>query len=199
MHRATNLDLRLFYDCNWLSLSSYNQISAAYNFVKDEILFGYNISDKINASRILSDGFGQCNTKSTLLITLLRAMNIPSRIHAFYLDHNVQKGVLSGLSYILAPKLILHTWAEVWFNNEWIPLEGVILDKKYIESFQLQSKEKNIPSKSFQGYAFGVDNLYDIDVTWNGNATYIQSTGIVTLTFYIFYIFYIDYLNSVIT
>ena len=35
---------------NWQELDDYNKIGAAYQFVKDEILFGYNESDDISAS-----------------------------------------------------------------------------------------------------------------------------------------------------
>lgn len=50
---------------------------AKYNFVRDEILFGYNADDTILASRVLAEGYGQCNTKGTLFMALLRGADIP--------------------------------------------------------------------------------------------------------------------------
>ena len=41
----------------------FERIKSIYGFVRDDILFGYNIDDDISASRVLSDGYGQCNTK----------------------------------------------------------------------------------------------------------------------------------------
>ncbi len=65
----------------WKFLKEEERTKAVYNFVKDEILFGYNVDDNIRASRVLKDGYGQCNTKGTLFMALLRALGIPCRIH----------------------------------------------------------------------------------------------------------------------
>ncbi len=54
-----------------------------YEFVRDEIAFGYNRDDTLSASEVLRDGYGQCNTKGTLLMALLRAAGIPARFHGF--------------------------------------------------------------------------------------------------------------------
>ena len=56
---------------SWRGLSEYDQIGAAYDFVRNEIAFGYNRADDIPASEVLSDGYGQCNTKGTLLMLSL--------------------------------------------------------------------------------------------------------------------------------
>ena len=65
----------------WMSLPTYDRIGAAYGFVKDEIVFGYNRSDAIAASEVLQDGYGQCNTKGNLLVALLRHLEVPARFH----------------------------------------------------------------------------------------------------------------------
>ena len=62
---------------NWTSLGLHDRVGAAYAFVRDEIAFGYNTQDDLPASRVLADGIGQCNTKGTLLMALLRAMDVP--------------------------------------------------------------------------------------------------------------------------
>ena len=65
----------------WDGLSDYHKIGAAYHFVKDEIMFGYNQSDNLTASQVLKDGYGQCNTKATLFMALLRRLGIQCRFH----------------------------------------------------------------------------------------------------------------------
>lgn len=57
----------------WKELDEFERIKAIYNFVRDDILFGYNEDDAICASKVLFDGYGQCNTKGTLFMALLRA------------------------------------------------------------------------------------------------------------------------------
>ena len=71
--------LQLIRSKNWSSLDTVERVKAIYNYVRDEIKFGYNSSDEIKASQILKDGYGQCNTKSTLLMALLRANGIPNQ------------------------------------------------------------------------------------------------------------------------
>ena len=52
----------------WVVLEPRARIGAVYDFVRNEIPFGYNASDLLPASRVLDDGHGQCNTKATLLM-----------------------------------------------------------------------------------------------------------------------------------
>ena len=75
----------------WKKIEDFELIKSIYNFVRDEILFGYNIDDDIPASRVLSDGFGQCNTKGTLFMALLRACDIPCRVHGLQSIRNYRK------------------------------------------------------------------------------------------------------------
>ena len=74
----------LISDKGWRDLSEYDAIGAVYHFVKDEILFGYNRCDTLKASEVLDDGIGQCNTKSTLLMALLRGLGIACRLHGLH-------------------------------------------------------------------------------------------------------------------
>ena len=61
----------------WKEQNEFDRLKAIYNFVRDEVAFGYNIDDRILASKVLKDGYGQCNTKGTLFMALLRACIIP--------------------------------------------------------------------------------------------------------------------------
>ena len=65
----------------WKDLLPYDAIGAIYDFVRNEIRFGYNASDEFPASAVLADGYGQCNTKGTLLMALLRSAGVPCRFH----------------------------------------------------------------------------------------------------------------------
>ena len=101
----------------------YNEIAFGYNeiaFGYNEIAFGYNEMDELPASRVLADGYGQCNTKGTLLMALLRAAGVPCRFHGFTIDKSLQKGAITGVAYWLAPQKIIHSWVEVWFGNRWV-------------------------------------------------------------------------------
>ena len=166
----------LIYERGWRDLPEYDVIGAVYHFVKDEILFGYNRCDTLTASEVLSDGIGQCNTKSTLLMALLRALGIPCRLHGFTVSKDFQKGATSGIVSFLAPSEIVHTWVEVLFQNRWIVLEGVIIDDGFLQSIKQMYPEAN---GFFRRYAIAVDDFPNLAVSWNGNDTFIQSKAIV--------------------
>lgn len=47
----------------WYALDEYERIASIYDFVQNEIAFGYNVADDITASQVCYDGYGQCNTR----------------------------------------------------------------------------------------------------------------------------------------
>jgi hypothetical protein len=159
----------------WKQLSEKDRILSIYNFVRDEIRFGYNAVDDISASKVLKDGFGQCNTKGTLFMSLLRGCGIPCRVHGFMVDKVMQKGAVTGFAYKQAPKEILHSWVEIFYKDKWLNIEGFILDMKYLN--KLQSKFKDC-STNFCGYAVSTPDLQKPQVEWNENDTYIQKVSI---------------------
>lgn len=161
---------------NWNSLDTVEKVKVIYNFVRDEIKFGYNESDLIPASKVLTDGYGQCNTKSSLFMALLRAVGVENRIHGFMIDKALQKGAISGIWYFLSPRKIVHSWVEVKIKDQWYILEGIILDKAYLQALQ----EKFSDCKTtFCGYGVYTDNFKNPIVDWNLNNTYIQDKGII--------------------
>jgi len=162
-------------DRDWPSLDDAARIAAVYTFVRDEIPFGYNASDDVPASGVLADGYGQCNTKTTLLMALLRAVGVPARFHGATIHKRLQQGVVRGLLYRIAPQNIIHSWAEVWFECRWVGLEGVILDASYLDG--VRAKFPQIRG-SFLGYGVGTDNLAQPPIEWTGTDTAIQATGV---------------------
>ncbi len=159
----------------WRSHKEFERIKAIYNYVRDEILFGYNTDDSISASKVLADGYGQCNTKGTLFMALLRACGIPCRVHGFTIDKKLQKGAMTGLVYALAPKNVFHSWVEVQLDGVWYELEAFILDKTYLE--KLQDANPNCTG-AFCGYGVAVRDFRHPVIDFNRNNTYIQSEGI---------------------
>lgn len=160
---------------NWRDLGEFDRLRSIYDFVRDEVLFGYNVDDDIPASRVIADGFGQCNTKATLFMALLRACGIPCRIHGFTIDKALQKGTMTGPVYHLAPRNVLHSWVEVYFEDRWYELEGLILDASYLAAVQAANPDC---VGAFCGYGIATTDFRDPTVSFNRNDTYIQSEGI---------------------
>jgi hypothetical protein len=159
----------------WRGLPLHDRIGAVYDFVRNEVAFGYNASDELPASRVLADGIGQCNTKGTLLMALLRAAGVPCRFHGFTIDKALQKGAITGAAYLLAPRRIIHSWVEVWVERRWVALEGFILDASYLTSLQTRFPG----AKRFCGFGAATPDLSAPAVEWKGEDTFIQKEGIV--------------------
>ena len=158
----------------WSDLPPFDRIGAVYTFVRDGIAFGYNRDDAIPASAVLTDGYGQCNTKATLLMALLRALDVPCRLHGFTIHKSLQRGVVPEIAYRIAPDDILHSWVEIEWDGRWVNLEGFILDVPFLSSLQREFEG----ATSLCGYGAGTDCLADPGTDWSGADTYIQRTGI---------------------
>ena len=157
----------------WKKLDEFEKIKQVYNFVRDA--FGYNVSDTICASKVLADGFGQCNTKGTLFMALLRCVGVSCRVHGFTIDKKLQKGAMTGIVYRSAPQNIFHSWVEVFYQEKWYELEAFILDKAFLSKLQTLNADC---VGGFCGYGVAVKDFQNPVIDWNGNSTYIQSEGI---------------------
>ena len=166
---------RLVRERGWMDQGEAERVKSIYLFVRDEILFGYNSDDSLSASKVLFDGYGQCNTKATLFMALLRTCRIECRIHGFTIDKRLQKGTMTGLVYLLAPRKVFHSWVEVHLGGVWYSLEGIILDKVYLE--KLQKKFSSVTGP-FTGYGVAVKDFRHPPIDFSLNSTYIQSEGI---------------------
>jgi len=173
----SNIIQNLIQKQNWINLSEYEKIKSIYNFVQNEILFGYNCKDNLNADEVLVDGYGQCNTKATLLMALLRGVNIPCRLHGSEVSKDFQRGVTTALISKLAPKTIIHTWVEVYYNEQWLDLEGVILDKAYFNA--IKTKYSHDKKDKFRHFAIATNNFQSLSIEWDGSSTYVQSAAVV--------------------
>ena len=170
-----HMDIRKLVDeRKWRTLEIYDRIGAVYDFVRNEIKFGYNRQDDIRASEVLADGYGQCNTKGTLLMALFRAVGIPCRLHGFTIRKILQSGVVPPIVLPITPPNILHSWVEIYYEGKWVNLEGFILDDDYIQALQMKYPDKT----ALCTYGAGTDNLQNPSVKWSGTDTYIQKTGI---------------------
>lgn len=161
---------------SWNDLDEYAKIGAIYDFVQNHILLGYNKYDDLTATQVLSDGIGQCNTKATLIMAFLRAVGVPCRLHGTWVTKVFQRNLMPKIMAKLAPPQIVHTWAEVYYNGEWLSLEGVITDKKYISG--LQKMFPDYKGKFFD-YAVAVQDFNNLQIDWKGENTTVQQQAVI--------------------
>ena len=118
---------------HWKEQNKFDCLKSIYNFVRDDIEFGYNFDDNISASQVLEDGYGQCNTKGTLFMALLRACEIPCRVHGFMIDKQLQKGAMSGFVYKNAPQNIFQSLFYVIISPSIFFVKMYIVNRDKIE------------------------------------------------------------------
>jgi Transglutaminase-like superfamily len=166
---------RLVESRGWDDADVDGRAQALYDFVRDEIPFGYNRDEAIPASRVLQEGFGQCNTKGTLLMALLRRCGVPCRLHVLTVDKRLQAGLIPASLLARLPASIVHSWVEAHVGDEWIVLEGVIVDTSLLSRIQ-----SRFPAwrGSFCGFGLACDDLHDPPVAWSGTDTYIQHRAV---------------------
>ncbi|UDL03374.1 transglutaminase-like domain-containing protein [Marinobacter sp. CA1] len=166
---------RLVRQQGWREMPEPEGTRAIYLFVRDQIQFGYNASDDLSASKVLADGYGQCNTKGTLLMALLRAVGIPARLHGFTIYNELQRGAIPDYLFGLAPDQIIHSWVEARVGGRWLELEGYIIDQRYLGQVQKRFTDHRGP---FYGFGIAASCLSSPDNEWTGGNTYIQKLGI---------------------
>ena len=105
--------------------SSATKLKKLYTFVSS-IKLGYNKNDTISASHVLKDGYGQCNTKVTLLMALARSAGIPCRVHCYKISREAQRNRIPSWLFFFAPKETLFTWPDFYIEGAWQPLQKIV-------------------------------------------------------------------------
>lgn len=122
------------------------KMNRIFRFVRDEIPFGFPLEvDLVKASETLRLGYGQCNTKATLLLALSRAAGIPARIHFSLIDKDIQRGFFTGLARWLMLREISHSWVEVQIKGRWRRIDTFINDKALFDAAVSRMKRLGWP------------------------------------------------------
>lgn len=109
---------------------------------------------------------------------VLRGAGIPCRFQGFTIDKTLQKGAITGVAYVLAPRSIIHSWIEVWFGGRWVELEGFILDMNYLSKLQERFADRE---GAFCGFGAAKPDLRNPGVEWTGwNTTSRMTTSTTT-------------------
>lgn len=117
------------------------KLDQIFHFVRDDIRFAFPLDgDLVKASETIQLGYGQCNTKATLLLALCKAADIPARIHFSLITKDIQKGFFTGIAYWLMPQEISHSWIEVEIDDRWRRIDTFINDLPLFNSAKAKIK-----------------------------------------------------------
>lgn len=121
-----------------------NKLRRLFHYVRDDIHFAFPIEgDFIKASDTIRLGYGQCNTKATLLLALCKATGIPARIHFSLITTDIQRGFFTGLAYWLMPHEISHSWIEVEIDGRWTRIDTFINDLPLFNAAKIELRRRS--------------------------------------------------------
>lgn len=131
-----------------------SRAQAAHDHVSRTIRFGFRPAfHDMKASETLAAGVGFCNTQSTLMIALLRALGVPTRAH--FVDISAE---------VLAPgtPYVDHSWTEAWIDGAWRRTDSYIVDPPLLEKAKTRLKRS--------GRALGYGAHVNGTSAWDGRA-----------------------------
>jgi hypothetical protein len=111
--------------------------------------------NSVSSLTVLRRGRGDCHTKSTLLVALLRAIGIPSRLRFLTLRADFLRGVID-----LGNLPIEHCCVEVLLDDRWVAVDSHVMDPLLARAAQAML----IKERSDLGY--GMHRLGATD--WDG-------------------------------
>ncbi len=119
------------------------KLQALFDFVRDEVRFGYpKNGDIVRASETIRLGFGQCNTKATLLAALARAVGLETRMHFSTIDKSIQRGIFPRWLFKRMPAELSHSWVEVNVEGRWRRIDAFINDRDFYRAGRKALRER---------------------------------------------------------
>jgi hypothetical protein len=131
-----------------------------YNFVRDEIKFGFDKKFyEYTASEVLKSRISFCNPKGTLFCTLLRAANIPARQHFVGINMKILDGAGDITRFAAYGD---HCYSEVWLDEKWVKLDGYVVDSV------MYRNSRKLLNDSVDKKTIGWGIHTDGDIEWDG-------------------------------
>ena len=158
---------------SWAALPEQERIGAVCDFVRDEIPFGYNSSDDLPASAVLADGYGQCNTKTTLLMALLRGSGIGSPPSWSHHRQGNSSDVAGSARFRVRARH--HPWAEgVGCGGRWVEPGELISTRLSVQ----RAGRTPVAQDHSSAMAWAPTTWREPPVRWCGILYNDQATGI---------------------
>jgi len=104
---------------------------AVFYFVRDEIKFDVYVGDFfISAEEVLEIREGSCVTKATLMVEMMRLVDIPARYHFVLIKREGLKDIIHPFVYKFWPEEFIHIYPDIKLINKWIDFDATY-DKKF--------------------------------------------------------------------
>ena len=121
-------------------------------------------STSLSAVGVLRAGRGDCHSKSTLMVSLLRSLGIPARMRFVTMKADFLHGIAD-----FGGEPIEHAYTEVLLGEEWIALDSYVVDPRLAVAAKTRLK--------IEGRRLGYGMHRDGTIHWDGrNSAFGQFT-----------------------
>jgi transglutaminase-like putative cysteine protease len=110
-----------------------------------------------SALSVLRAGMGDCHSKSTLLIALLRSLGIPARLRFVTLKPDFLHGIIDT-----GGEPIEHAYTEVLLVDEWVAVDSYVVDLRLAMTARMRLKREH----RSRGYGMHRDGA----TAWDGRS-----------------------------
>ncbi len=117
----------------------------------------------VPALTVLRLNRGDCHTKSTLLVALLRAIGLPARLRLVSLKPDFLQGIID-----LGQNPVEHCQVEVWLEDHWVRFDSHVMDPPLVEACRTQL--------TLEGRTLGYGLHLDGAVDWDGQTEALSPT-----------------------
>jgi hypothetical protein len=139
---------------------------AVHDFVKS-LPFGCVAGfDHVPAAAVLKAGRGDCHTKGTLFVAMLRSVGVPARLRFVTLSSAFLKGIID-----VPQSTITHAVAEVYLDGRWIQTDTYVTDSL----LEAQAAQLLSQTGGLVGYGIHVRGLHFWDGRHAAHAQYSVS------------------------
>ena len=111
--------------------------------------------DHVPAADVLRAGRGDCHTKGTLFVALLRASGVPARLRFVSLSSKFLAGIID-----VTQESITHAVGEVYLSGRWVQTDTYVTD----EQFEMRAWGKLVE----RGLRVGLGIHVNADRYWSG-------------------------------
>jgi transglutaminase-like putative cysteine protease len=134
-----------------------DQALACFQFVR-AMPFGC-IADSAgtSAAAVLKAGRGDCHTKSTLMLALLRSLEIPARMRFVTMKSDFLRGIAD-----LGGDPIEHAYTELLLDGQWLALDSYVVDPRLAVAAKTRLK--------IEGRKLGYGMHRDGTIHWDGRS-----------------------------
>ena len=122
--------------------------------------------DHVPAAAVLKAGRGDCHTKGTLFVAMLRSVGVPSRLRFVTLSSAFLKGIID-----VSHSTVTHAIGEVFLEGRWVQTDTYVADTPLEANAGVLLKAQG----SSLGYGIHVNGSQFWDGRHHAHAQYVQT------------------------